>query len=293
MQKHAKLFHNEEAGFEKYSSDYLQDLLQQIGYASTAIDTKTEDISERCAGKTDLIVIAGGDGTVGKVCKNLVGTDIPIGILPLGTANNLATSLGISGEPEDIISSWRSAKLQPFDVGVVDDGEKRSYFFESIGFGLFPRLIRKREDEESEPTREEELEDAVEHQLHILRRYKSHNCKVIMDNERLSGRYLMVEVMNGRYLGANLCLAPHADLNDALLDVFLAKEDEREALEHFLKESLNGNATHHSLPIHRTRKLTLEWDGKYYHRDDKCLKQKPPVRLKVWLQAKGLYFLAH
>ena len=59
----------------------------------------------------DIVAVAGGDGTVGKVARELIEKRIPIAVLPLGTANNIAKSLGIADIPlQDLVASWTAAR---------------------------------------------------------------------------------------------------------------------------------------------------------------------------------------
>ncbi len=55
----------------------------------------------------DLVVAAGGDGTVGAAARALAGSGVPLGVMPLGTANNVARSLGIHGGPDEVAATWR------------------------------------------------------------------------------------------------------------------------------------------------------------------------------------------
>lgn len=84
---------------------------------------------------------------MGKIAVNLVPRGFPIGLLPMGTANNIATTLGFQGKPEDIIAGWDLTHRQAFDVGVLNGPAGETLFLESAGFGLFPRLIRQREQD--------------------------------------------------------------------------------------------------------------------------------------------------
>lgn len=285
------LLHNANAGFENYAPEKLVNILRANGFDASHADSHGKALDKALRDPGDLLVIAGGDGTVGKIAKKMVDRDIPIGVLPLGTANNIAASLGISGSPEDIISRWDIAFLGDYDVGLATEGKKQRYFLESVGFGLFPRLIRKRENAEAKATREEELEDALKHQLRILERYEPHPCTIEMDGQKLTGDYLMVEVMNTPFAGPNLCLAPQADASDGLLDVVLVPESERATFAEFIIQSLKGKGDSHPLPVHRTTSLNVKWEGKHYHLDDASRKVPQPAKVRVEILPAALRFL--
>jgi diacylglycerol kinase (ATP) len=94
-------------------------MLRRHGYVprllslSRALKHRTELLS------AEFVVVTGGDGAVKPVAQALAGTGQPLAIIPLGTANNIARSLGISGTPAQIIAGWRSGRRQGVDLGVA------------------------------------------------------------------------------------------------------------------------------------------------------------------------------
>jgi diacylglycerol kinase (ATP) len=292
MATRVTLWHNAGAGFESYSTEQLLKALRKHGYDPTYEPTFTDDIAERLQDPGELVVIAGGDGTVGKVAKHLVGRGIPIGLLPLGTANNIATSLGLGGEPADIIAGWDLSRRKAFDVGVIRGPQGEAIFLESVGFGLFPRLIRQRKkDDKEKDSREEELEDALKQQLDILGQYQSHPATIYIDEQAISGQYLLVEVMNIPLAGPNMDLAPQADPGDGKLDVVLVREEEREKFAEFLFNCLQGKPNRDLFQARRTQKLQVEWKGDHYHIDDEAHEDGPLVKADIGLHVRGLEFL--
>src|SRR5687767_6504777 len=117
--KVAKLLHNPKAGEGEYTHKKLARLVNRAGYDCSYSSTKKEGWDKIKASETDMIVIAGGDGTVRKVAKVVLDKKIPLALLPLGTANNIGKTLGITGKLEEVIQSWENAILKPFDVGRI------------------------------------------------------------------------------------------------------------------------------------------------------------------------------
>ena len=90
----------------------------------------------------DLIVIAGGDGTVGRVIRRVADRGIPIALLPSGTANNIARSLEQVERPfEELVRGWEKARRVKLDVGVAKGPWGERNFIEGVGFGLFAGLL--------------------------------------------------------------------------------------------------------------------------------------------------------
>src|SRR5262249_30155019 len=106
----------------------------------------------------DVVIAAGGDGTVHKTAWQIMDRGIPLAILPLGTANNLACTLCFAGSVDEILQSLHCGKSQPFDIGLVRSGSQEDYFWEAVGGGLFADYFsaaKANEREEASP--EEEL----------------------------------------------------------------------------------------------------------------------------------------
>src|ERR1700750_2332887 len=140
------LFHNPTAGKEEHDKEELTSLIEKKGFeCQYSIMTKNwKEIDE----KVDFIVAAGGDGTIRKITKQLLDRKLsektwPIALLPLGTANNIAQTLNIEGSTEEIIQSWHQTHIKAFDVGRIRGLEGADFFLESLGYGMFPFLIKK------------------------------------------------------------------------------------------------------------------------------------------------------
>jgi len=91
----------------------------------------------------DAVIAAGGDGTISAVAAALVGTPMPLGILPLGTLNHLAKDLKISFDLQEAVRTIAEGKVRAIDVGEVNG----RVFVNNSSIGLYPRAVRKRNQE--------------------------------------------------------------------------------------------------------------------------------------------------
>ena len=223
------LIHNPKAGDREHSKKQLLALLTKHGHQTLYQSTKKRGWKKALKRPLDLVIAAGGDGTVQKTAWEIMGSGIPLVILPLGTANNLARSLGFTAPVEEIVQSLDRGERRPFDVGMARSSSRARYFLEAAGGGLFADYFRAAAKLEKKGALAEEKLTADVSLLHELSfRYPAHHWKMTLDGEDVSGRYILWGAMNIRSAGPALRLAPKARTNDGRLDFVAVREDERE-----------------------------------------------------------------
>jgi diacylglycerol kinase (ATP) len=177
---------------------------------------RDETRAAAASGKYDLVIAAGGDGTVETVARGLLATQVPLGIIPLGTFNNVATSLRI---PTDIRKACRliaTGTGHPLDVGFVRtaDHKKERPFLEisTVGLGAIAGKIGQDIQKGRWAPALADVPTAVE--------MASVPMRVRVDSrEALSVRSLLVTVSVAPRAGAGLQLAPRARMDDGLFDI--------------------------------------------------------------------------
>lgn len=92
----------------------------------------------------EVIGVAGGDGTTNSVASALIGTDIPLVVVPFGTLNHFARDIGVTGSAEEALQLFVEGTNKTIDVGVVND----HYFLNNSSVGLYPSLVKQREEHE-------------------------------------------------------------------------------------------------------------------------------------------------
>jgi diacylglycerol kinase family enzyme len=229
----------------------------------------------------DLVVAAGGDGSVRSIGQALMGRRVPMTILPMGTANNVATHLGLVGHPESLIRQWSRWRPRSFDVGTVDGPWGSHVFFEACGFGTVARTMAALTPVEApaaeDGTSEDELTRDLEVTREMLADHPSHQVALMVDGVAHAGAFIVVEAMNIRSLGPNIVLAPDADAGDGLLDLVLVDEDGRRRLREYLTTRMEAveagrrDEPRVSLPIQRARQVRVRWSGSRVHIDDQIV----------------------
>jgi diacylglycerol kinase family enzyme len=232
-----------------------------------------------------LIVVAGGDGTVHKVARRVVGRNTTLAVIPLGTANNIARSLGIVGEPRALITGLRRARKRALDVGIAEGPWGKRAFLEGAGGGLFADVMaaleggrgrrRRRAESENPKTRFTPYDLHLQPALHALAEalpgFKARASDVVIDGKRISGRYLLLEAMNMPFLGPNLHLGPDADPGDGRLDFVLLDENQRKEFQGYLAHRIDGGDDAPRVTTIKGERLQFAWGGARLHVDDKVV----------------------
>jgi len=240
-------------------------------------------LKKRC----DIVAIAGGDGTVGKVARCLIGSRTPIAVLPLGKANNVANMLGLTGRSlEDLIKGWKTAHCVNFDAGVAKGPWGSQCFIEGFGVGLFAETMSQLDGRKIlDLTHSDNLQKVIRTVLNILKNqlstYPSKNMTVRLDGRDVSGDYVLLEALNIRYIGPNLDLVPRADINDGFLDVVFVTKAKRAKLSKYLSDRISGKNSRVSLTVRRGRHLQIELKNSPIHIDDTAWpkgKDRTPLR---------------
>lgn len=262
------LIHNERAaGRFRMSTARILELLGEAGYAGEHVPTETEaDLKAALGDAGDLVVAAGGDGTVRGVALTLaaLGSRVPLAPLPLGTANNIARTLGLVGTTEALVRGLARPYRRPFDLGCVHAPWGGAHFLEAFGVGLFAHGM-----EQYRPQAGKSLLRAARAAFETFLRYEARDYRLELGGVDYSGRYLMVEVMNTAAMGLRLHIAPGADPSDGLFDVMLVREDRTVSPFRYLRGFATSglDAFPNALRV-RTDTVKLLWDGLPLHFDE-------------------------
>jgi diacylglycerol kinase (ATP) len=267
------IIHNPGSGEAEVGGPELIALAREAGHDVTYASTADEQaVAERLADPGDLVAVVGGDGTFRSVATRLIGRQVPVTLVPAGTANNIARTLGIAGQASELVARWAQAPRMPFDTGVVRGSNQPCALIEGMGFGPVAVAIAALSPLTDAEASAVWAADEVRRDLKVLREvladYPVHPCRVELDGRDLSGEYLLVEAMNVRSVGPNLELAPDADVSDGQFDLVLLSEQHRSVLRDYLTERLEDRRPRLDLPIHRGRHVRLSWQGSRIHIDD-------------------------
>jgi diacylglycerol kinase family enzyme len=286
------LLYNVDAG-DGVSAKELRRELERSGHELACLLEKDSDFERVLEEPTELVAVAGGDGTVRKVALALAGRGIPLAILPFGTANNIAKSLGIRGSASQVIQRWRVARRLPFDLGIARGNWGQSRCLEGMGGGLIPKgiaVLDGRPRHEKGQDRDSELALALRAYRETLSGLTPRRCALTLDGSRLEGEFLLLEVLNIRSVGPNLAFSPDADPSDGLFDVVTAEEQQRDELDNYLLTRIEGREGRLGLPTLRARHVEVEgWEE--MHVDDKVCAVPSNAPVSIQVEPAALEFL--
>ncbi len=175
-------------------------------------DEAAADI-ERRAKDIDLVIVCGGDGTVASAAGAVRRTGLPMGVLPLGTANDLARTLGIPEALDGAADVIIAGCTERIDLGEVNGHP----FFNVASLGLSARLAQGLTREEKR--RWGRLAYAL-HALKVLIGFRPFEAEITNRDQTLRVRTLQISVGNGRHYGGGAVVHEHASIVDGQLDLY-------------------------------------------------------------------------
>jgi diacylglycerol kinase (ATP) len=199
------------------------DRLQAAGFEliEEAADQPTElpQLIRRYQDRVDAVVIGGGDGTLTMAVDGLVDARLPLGVLPLGTANDLARTLGLPTDPAAAADVIAGGHLKAVDLGWVNG----THFFNVAAVGLSAAITRH-----LDPRRKSRW-GVLAYPItaaRVLYHARPFTADLVTETETIRVRTVQVTVGNGRYYGGGLTIDEAAGIDDGVLHL-LSLEVER------------------------------------------------------------------
>ena len=167
----------------------------------------------KAAGSVDLVVIGGGDGTLNAAALALYETGLPMGILPFGTANDLARTLGIPNDPALAAETIVAGNIRRIDLGQVNGKP----FFNVATIGIGARVTSELTTEVKQSWGKLGYAMAT---LRALRNSRPFFAEIRTEGGAVRVWTYQISVGNGRHYGGGMTVEEGADIDDGLLDLF-------------------------------------------------------------------------
>jgi diacylglycerol kinase (ATP) len=208
------------------SRTMLLELLPRHGLGDELVEPGSEQEAVEAARDAvdrgyDVVVAAGGDGTIGLIGRQLMGTHTALGILPLGSVMNIPRMLGLPRDLDEAAGILADGHVRSIDVGQVGD----RIFYEAGSVGMHAAATREL------PLVDRGDYGAIVRSIVATVRYRPAEVLIELDGDRtIETKALLVVVANGPFIGPGLPVAPEASLDDGLFDVRVFLHDTKAEL---------------------------------------------------------------
>ena len=246
----------------------------------TGLDATRAEAKARRAvaeGAIDALVVAGGDGAVHLGVNICAQTDVPLGIVAVGTGNDNAREVGLPvKDVETAVERVLHGRPRPFDLGRArsDDGTQERWFL-GVLCGGFDAVVNERANQMRWPRGPARYNIAIARELPV---FAPIPYTLTFDGQEVSARAMLTCVGNGRAYGGGMKVTPDADMTDGLLDVLVVDEiGILEFLRVFPKVFKGAHTSHPQVSVRRARSVRLDAPGIVAYADGERLFPLPLV----------------
>lgn len=192
---------------------YLEKLGFDLVQESTGHPKHLGEVILRYKNEVDLVIVGGGDGTLNAAIDALVETQLPLGVLPLGTANDLARTLGISNNLAEACETIAHGELRRIDLGWVNG----KHFFNVASLGLSVKITQRLT---KEVKRRWGILAYAATALQVIWESRPFSAQIRLNNQSCDVKTVQIAVGNGRYYGGGMAVVHDASIDDQRLDLY-------------------------------------------------------------------------
>jgi diacylglycerol kinase (ATP) len=238
---------------------------------------------EACENGFDVVVAAGGDGTLNEVINGLMaakleGKKIPgLGVIPAGRGNDFAASMGIPADIADAVKAIAGGKMKTIDIGQVIGGNypEGKFFGNGIGIG-FDTIVG------FEAAKLPAFLSGMPGYLiaaikTIFLYFKAPKLRVVLDQETIEQPCLIVSVMNGRRMGSSFMMAPNSKPDDGLFSLMIIDQVSRISMIKLMAKIMAGKQEGQpgvKIPLTSTLEVTALTGSLPVHADGETICEK-------------------
>jgi len=233
------------------------------------------DTARKLDPAVDVVVSVGGDGTLGEVLEGLSGRDVPVAIVPAGTANVMSLDLGLPRDVASLVDVIGRGRTIALDTARVN-GKRLSFLVTGVGFDAM--AVREVEERRKGPITKAAYFSAG---MRALRHYVPPRLQVEVDGRKLEQPCALVLVSNIVHLAGLRVLAPDRRLDDGLFEVYLFAKGSRAALAGYALRALLAGLPGGSCTRLRARRVRITSDAPVPCEVDGDAFGETPVELEV------------
>ena len=242
--------------------------------------------AQSCAEQPDVVLACGGDGTFHDILQSAIASNTTIGIIPCGTGNDIARSLGLTRTISDsffheMANSIHNQYCEIIDASKITCDGEQVWSLGVISAG-FDSAVNERANRMSH------FRGTLRYILALLaelREFKLHHYTVNMDGVQHSNCALLIAVGNGGNYGGGMRICPQADMKDGLLDITWVDPAPRRTVLRIFPQIFSGRHINHPLVhTYRAAEISIESPDSMIYADGERI-GSPPVLIQVVPQA--------
>lgn len=291
--KKMRLIYNKSAGQNRFS-DMLSDILGKFsenGFEVTVYRASKENSAEEFVKTTpvdtDVLVVAGGDGTINKIVNFMMKYNIkvPLGIIPAGTSNDFANHIGLLGDFDKSVERIIAGNVEDVDVGKVNN----TYFINVLSAGMFSSSSYKTD---------KRLKDALGKVSYFLTAAKQpfqqrpFNIKIETEDAVFEEKVVVFIIFNGSSVGRIDLFSDNSSIQDGMLDMVILRAGKLNETLKILGEFENGEFMSNDNVVYlRDKKFNISMQKGSCDRPDVDGDEGPDFPLTVECIEKGIQML--
>ena len=254
----------------KVEKDLLQHLEQEkVAYEFMHTDhpEHATELARNAACRPDCsgVIAVGGDGTAFEVACGLLGTGVPLGIIPAGTGNDFIKTVGIPKKPLDALAVILHGKSRPVDVGKLN----HRMFLNICGTGFDVQVL------DYTLAAKKYVRGILPYLIGLVRAIFSYHpvhVRFTADGLTEERDVLLCSVANGQFFGGGIPLCPDARPDDGMLDMVVVETKPRWMIPFYLPSLLGGKIDRFKITTHkRCRAMIIESKGMRLNVDGEIL----------------------
>jgi len=182
-------------------------------FAVSRNEAELGDLARAAAEKGCAVVSVGGDGTFNRIAATLMGSDVPLGLIPAGTGNDFARTFNLPADPVAAVRIILAGKTVPLDLGVMGN----RCFCNVAGVGLDAEVA-------ADANRIKKRWGSLAYLCALIKKlfsYRPREIRLQIDGKSLRTKAWLVALANGRYYGSGMMVAPYADPTDGVIEIIV------------------------------------------------------------------------
>jgi YegS/Rv2252/BmrU family lipid kinase len=219
-------------------SEFSQKLFTNCSLHITRHADHTRELAASFSQKEALVVAAGGDGTIHHVTNGLAGGKAVLGVIPIGTGNDFARTIGVPEQWQQAMKVLLDAEIKSIDLGKANE----RYFINGVGIGFDADVMLATKTIPVLSGFSLYLAAVLKKVVH----YENRHLNYKLNGECISKDIFLLAAGNGKYVGGGFNLFPLASTKDGMLDLCILNALNRREIFRYLPHAIKG--THVGLP---------------------------------------------